>query len=171
MRAITLTQPWCGLMASGIKRVENRTQALIRRDAIGTTIAFHASREYDRALWQRIIEIDPTVALDHPGTMREGLGIAHTVASYTSAVTHVATLVDIVEMPRGAVDQETRARVFAEAVARGTVDADQLRWYLQRFGYVFRDERVLPVPVPCRGWQGCWTLPPDVAARVEAQLS
>jgi hypothetical protein len=35
---------------------------------------------------------------------------------------------------------------------------------------VLRDVRALATPVPCRGYQAFWTLPADVAARVEEQL-
>lgn len=40
---------------------------------------------------------------------------------------------------------------------------DQYHWGLA-------DVVVLPEPVPCRGFQRIWTLPPDVAAKVAAQL-
>jgi hypothetical protein len=29
----------------------------------------------------------------------------------------------------------------------------------------------LPTPIPCRGMQGLWKLPDDVAARVQAQVA
>lgn len=35
----------------------------------------------------------------------------------------------------------------------------------------FEDRRELPEPVPCRGFQGLWTLPPEVAEKVTAQLT
>lgn len=46
MRALTLTltQPWAGLVASGIKLVENRTRSMIRREDFGRPFALHASR-------------------------------------------------------------------------------------------------------------------------------
>lgn len=63
MRAATLTQPWCGLMAARIKRIENRSQPFIRRDAIGSDIAFHASREIDESVYARIRDIAPEVEI------------------------------------------------------------------------------------------------------------
>ena len=169
MRAITLTQPWCGLMAAGIKRIENRSRPLIKRDEIGIDIAFHASREIDERVYARIRAIDPSLAIDREdGTFswrsHDWVGISR----LTSAVTHVAKLVDILVAPVD--DDLSRRRVFDEAVARGTVDADQWRWWFGHYGYVFRDERILREPTSCRGWQGCWTLHGDIERQVTERL-
>jgi hypothetical protein len=36
-----------------------------------------------------------------------------------------------------------------------------------RYGFVMQDMKALPEPIPCRGMQGLWTPPPDVAERLE----
>jgi hypothetical protein len=169
MRAITLTQPWCGLMAASIKRIENRSRPIIKREDIGSEIAFHASREINAEAFERIYEIAPE--LHHSlATTREQTRW-HELARITSAVTHVATLVDVLDVPRGREPTgDKRRREFEQALALGTVTEDQWRWYFGQVGYVFKDERVLKTPVLCRGWQGCWTLPGDVEAKVRAQL-
>ena len=59
MRALTLTQPWAGLVASGIKLVENRPRLMIKRDDFGKPFAIHASREIDQRVYARIHEIAP----------------------------------------------------------------------------------------------------------------
>lgn len=165
MRAATLTQPWCGLMAARIKRIENRSQPFIRRDAIGSDIAFHASREIDESVYARIRDIAPEVeiAVDACTTARW-----YDLSRITSAIVHVAKLVDILVAPVD--DEKERRRVFDAAVKRGTVAPDQWRWWFGRFGYIFRDERILSEPVPCRGWQGCWTLADDLAAKVDERI-
>jgi hypothetical protein len=48
---------------------------------------------------------------------------------------------------------------------------DQRRWFFGPFGYVLRDVRALATPVPCRGWQGFWTLPDDIESAVNEQLA
>lgn len=177
MRAITLTQPWDGLMAAGIKRIENRTRPLLKREMIGEDIAFHASREIGERVYERIAEIAPDVLTYE----RRGDATIATVPCFrdwyplsriTSAITHVATLVDILTVPshESADDDRNRRREFDEAIKRGTVTEDQWRWYFARVGYVFNNERVLEKPVPCRGWQGSWTLPENIEAKVRAQL-
>jgi hypothetical protein len=58
MRALTLTQPWAGLVASGIKRIENRSRHMIKREDFGKPFAIHAGdaignrrRSADLPLW------------------------------------------------------------------------------------------------------------------------
>lgn len=36
--------------------------------------------------------------------------------------------------------------------------------------HIYEDIRRLPEPIPCRGAQGFWTVPSDIAAKVRAQL-
>lgn len=44
-------------------------------------------------------------------------------------------------------------------------------WHVAgQHGWLLDDVRVLAEPVPCRGAQGLWTLPPDVEERVLAQI-
>ncbi len=50
------------------------------------------------------------------------------------------------------------------------VPADQRKWWAGPVGWVLVDVYALVEPVPCRGFQGFWTLPPDVEAAVRAQL-
>lgn len=153
MKALTLTQPWAGLVASGIKLIENRNRRPPSK-LLGERIAIHASRECRREIWPRIIEIDPSTALDYPGPMGPRARL-HQLAEITSAVIGIATLVTYV----------TRA----DQIAKYT-DPDQRRWYFGLVGYVFDDTRILASPVPCRGALGFWTLPTDVESRVQEQL-
>ncbi len=44
------------------------------------------------------------------------------------------------------------------------------RWYAGPYGWVLRDVVPLLAPVPCRGMQMLWHLPPDVEAAVRGQL-
>jgi hypothetical protein len=50
MRALTLTQPWAGLVASGIKLIENRPRQMIKASNWGEPFALHAGREIDEGL-------------------------------------------------------------------------------------------------------------------------
>jgi hypothetical protein len=82
----------------------------------------------------------------------------------TSAVIAVATLDSIVDPASRAASIQiapTRAPRSCRISAAGSSGP---------IGYVLRDVRALATPVPCRGYQAFWTLPADVAARVEEQL-
>lgn len=157
MRALTLTQPWCGLVASGIKLVENRPRRMIKREDFGKPFALHASREIDSSVYGRIFEIAPEL----PGRTPAEWGCRwHEMSRVTSAVIAVATLDGEV------VDRIDRLRVRHWADRMTELSEDQRRWFFGPIGYVLRDVRVLETPVPCRGWQGFWTLTPEIEAMV-----
>lgn len=157
MRALTLTQPWCGLVASGIKLVENRPRSMIKREDFGTPFALHASREIDESVYDRIEEIAPELKA-------ELIDIAESfwypLTRITSAVIAVATIDTVVGVGgRGVMSPMSNH-----------LPADQRRWYFGPIGYVLRDVRALATPVPCRGWQGFWTLTSDLERAVLAQI-
>lgn len=180
MRALTVTQPWAGLVASGIKLVENRRRRMIKREDFGTPFALHAGREVDEAVYQRISDISGFVA---PQADEDGhcaaCGLAwpderetvephecppgfrsgwYRLSRITSAVIGVATVVDLI-------DPESHGTCPSE------LPADQRIWFFGPIGYVLRDVVALPQPVPCRGYQGFWTLPQDVERDVRVQLA
>jgi len=173
MRALTLTQPWTGLVASGLKPIENRPRPIIKREDFGKPFALHASREIDEAVYDRIAQIAPELATRVSGFGDE-INWAFDVTQpwfqlsrITSAVIGVATI-------ESAVIEFTAAdgaEYVVDLASKHVVDlGDQRRWFFGLIGYVLRDIRALATPVPCRGWQGFWTLPDDVVARVEEQL-
>lgn len=166
MRALTLTQPWCGLVASGLKLVENRPRSMIKREDFGKPFALHASREIDEAVYTRIFEIAPEFG--------GGIGAAHHERWYklsriTSAVIGVATVDKVLD--GGWVEETIGEYADMLSFSNGEkLGSAQVRWFFGPIGYVLRDVRALREPVPCRGWQGFWTLADDLEARVEEQL-
>jgi hypothetical protein len=150
MKALTLTQPWAGLVASGIKRIENRRRPIINARDWGTRFAIHASREIDEDVYDRIYQIAPELY----GTF--GLAPWSKLSRKTSAVIAVATVVTFV----------TDKRQVLEYAA-----PDQERWFFGPLGYVLRDVIALETPVPCRGRQGFWMLHGDVERQVRKQLA
>lgn len=154
MRALTLTQPWAGLVASGIKLIENRPRSIIKREDFGEPFAIHASREIDESVYGRIAEIAPELKAQI-ADIAESLW--HPLSRITSAVIGIATVVRSVTVP--------------EAETGAIVDPNQLRWFFGPVGYVLRDVRALASPVPCRGNRGFWTLTPEVERAVTAQIA
>lgn len=156
MRALTLTQPWCGLVASGIKLIENRPRPMIEREDFGRPFALHASREIDEAVYDRIAEIAPELVENEAKATLAHLP-SHPwlrLSRITSAVIAVATIVRAVD------DYDMLSEILGS----------QHRWYFGPIGYLLRDVRALVTPVPCRGWQGFWTLPPNIERAVDEQL-
>jgi hypothetical protein len=151
MRAMTLTQPWAGLVASGVKLVENRPRRMVKQSDFGQPFAIHASRAWDAEVAFRL---------------RNGWLIdasAERLCGALSAVIGVATI-----------ECEVRSLADLEYFYRRTERADvavrQRQWFFGPIGYVLRDVHALREAVPCRGWQGFWTLPADVEAAVRVQL-
>jgi len=61
-------------------------------------------------------------------------------------------------LPRGA--------IIATVRVTGFVRASDSPWFFGPYGWVLDDVRTLATPVPCRGMQGLWPVPDDVALRV-----
>lgn len=161
MRALTLTQPWAGLVASGIKRIENRPRPIIKREDFGKPFALHAGKAIDESVYGRIFDIAPEL----PGRTPAEYGCRwHRLSRITSAAIGVATVERAVMLrPDGAVvDMHTGERVDL---------GDQLRWFFGPIGYVLRDVRALATPVPCPGKQPFWHLPPNIERAVTAQIA
>lgn len=154
MRALTLSQPWCGLVASGIKLIENRPRKIIGRAAFGKRFALHASREIDEQVYDRIMTIAPELPT---GPLESEW---YRLSRIKSAVIAVATLDSDLDV--------ARPSLFGERDLE--LPPDQRRWFFGPIGYVLRDVITLTTPVPCRGWQGFWTLDKDIQAAVELQL-
>lgn len=163
MRALTLTQPWCGLVASGIKLVENRPRKLIKSSDFGKPFALHASREIDNEIYERIFELAPELRCG--GIDGDEVRMGHRwfgLSQIKSAVIAVATIVRHVT----SAEYEYGTEAIGEAI-----EPNQRRWFFGPVGYVLRDVIALPKPIPCRGYQGFWTLPEEISAAVSAQLS
>ncbi len=152
LRVLTLTQPWCGLMAAGVKLVENRSRPTIKPDHIGHQLALHASREYDDGV---------AMALQQEWLI-DLATIPH--ANTRSAILCVATLAAIVRT-------EAELHAYYCGIGREDLAVKQRQWKMRgSIGYVLRDIQVLAEPVSCRGWQGFWTADESLERQVMQQL-
>lgn len=168
MKALTLTQPWAGLVAAGIKRVENRKRPVVKPEDFGRPFAVHASREIDETVYTRIGTLAPELFgratdAEDVGAPSFELGPDTSAAWYrlsriTSSVIGVATIDGVIEDTDDEDDGTYGLR------------ADQRRWFFGPIGYVLRDVRPLPEPIPCRGWLGFWTLPREVEDTLRGML-
>lgn len=164
-RAITLTQPWAGLVASGLKLIENRDKPIIAPERFGETFGIHASRELRTAVYARIREIAPELWIGWTIDDAASWPLWYRLSRITSAVIGVATVVRAVVLTAD-----------DHVVELGKVDdaevdlGDQRRWLFGPIGYVLRDNVALAEPVRCRGGLSNWAMPDDVASRVHAQI-
>lgn len=138
--AITVRQPWAWAIAAGHKPVENRSWTTSHRGPL----AIHAGKTLDPAA-ERFISarLDPDLPLPpkwwlQPGTLPAG------------AIVALADLTGFCARRMGG------AR---ECACGSWAMAGAVHWRLARV-------RPLAEPVPCRGAQGLWTVPADVALQV-----
>ena len=60
--------------------------------------------------------------------------------------------------------------LVAAARFGGAVTKHDSPWFEGPYGWVLSEVVVLPEPVPCKGAQGLWTVPPEPLAAARAQL-
>lgn len=168
MRALTLTQPWAGLVASGIKRIENRPRPMIRSEDFDQPFAIHASREIDEDVYERIHEIAPELfGYDADGKMAEW----YRLSRITSAIIGVARVVDMIDL-RGQSQLSLAAIQALGGPGKVALLArDQRRFVFGPIAYVLEGNRALPEPVTIdRGFQCFWYLKHADVVRVAGQL-
>lgn len=150
MRAITLHQPWATLVAIGEKRIETRAHHWYIENE---EIAIHAGKTPpDLALCRTEPFRSVLIAAGYTNLNRLPLG----------AILSVHRVKDVWRFA-----QWERHRVIERAL--GTQhDPSFGNFETGRWGYLLTDRRQLPEPIPCRGMQGLWPVPPDVARSVAA---
>lgn len=148
MKALTLTQPWAGLVVSGIKKVENRPRPVIRNADLcagPVRIAIHASRKIDESVYVDLGDL--MLAPNQPW---------YRLSRITSAIIGVVTVYSVVRVVRPGDHAEAAMYVADQLVG----DRSQARWVFGPVCYLLRDEVVLPMPLVCSGRLGLWTIPP-----------
>lgn len=153
MKALSILNPWCGLIAAGEKLIENRSRRMINARDWGTPFALHASMTIDQPAWSRILEIAPELAPELANTKEKARW--HQLSRHTGAIIGIATIVTHV----------TDVRQIAEYTS-----PEQARWFFGPIGYVLRDVQALKRPVPCKGALGFWNVPEDIRRQVAEQI-
>lgn len=138
MKALSLWQPYAAFITAGLKRVETRSWSP-PVDAIGTTILIHAARRQvngaDRELMHRV---------GFDGSLYYGCVVVRARIAWAEQV-----------RPAGLVSDRMLAH-------KAMLDPDLGDWSAGRWLWAL--DEVTPVwpPVPCRGRQGLWTVPPEM---------
>lgn len=143
LKALTLWRPWPAAIIHGGKRVENRTWTP-PREMLGQDIAIHAGLRVDDGA-VRAVRFSGSVGADLlPGP------------------TGIVAVVRLV----GWIDERTHPRTCAGVSAEDARCVANSVWFDGPVGWVIDTVRPLAEPVPCRGAQGLWTVPDEVAAAV-----
>lgn len=150
VRGLTLWRPWPWAFTHADKRVENRPVRPPRK-LVGMYLALHSGLKFDA---------------DAAIRMREGRYGNAARACRCDSDAHPHTEITCV----GKVDAVSEFMLNAE------MEPDDPRfarnpWAFGRFVIDLPTLIVLPTPVPCRGAQGYWRLPPDVFEQVRDQVA
>jgi hypothetical protein len=144
IRGLTLWRPWAWAIAYAGKRIENRPWRFPAK-MLGQYVAIHAGKTLDK---QSVLD------------MRGG-GYDVPADGGTQGIVAVAKLAYCFDG-----DADKLAEILGEKEALTQIDT----WLdTESFGWVLADVVAID-PVPCRGAQGLWPLPPDVLSLVRQQL-
>jgi hypothetical protein len=165
MPALTLRQPWAFCITHGTKRIENRGW---KPPQWLTEVAIHAGA---RSGWDPAADGHPLVlaALRDYRDKLDSLG--------TRAARTVGDLIDFgavvaVAEVRGSHWPLSPIRAFSRDGRPCAPGAQCSPWAVDtEVHWELGNVRMLPRPVPCRGAQRIWYLPPDVDSAVRAQLT
>lgn len=154
--ALTLWRPWTDAIfawpGKHAKRIENRTW--YRASMVGRHFAIHAGARYDRDGAAMVAELAEGVAEQRP----EFTWRVPSAAESPQGIVGVAKLCGVIDA-----DATGEPRLIAgERPASGFVWAE---WWMGGIGWLLDDVTAIE-PVPCKGAQGLWTVPPDVADEV-----
>lgn len=67
-------------------------------------------------------------------------------------------------------DESPAGAIVAVAMLENVVEESDSPWFTGRYGWVFSDVQRLANPVWCRGAQGLWQVPDDVASSVVEEV-
>ena len=163
MKALTLTCPWAHAVAYWGKPIENRTWRP-PRELFGQRLAIHAGRSpfrerKDGALIASAKGADELVeALVFCAKASGGRvppGPSAWLHERSSAILCVATVA-------GWVRDNGEFDVLSSLPGARDLAGSPGPWFVGPYGWVLTDVVTLAEPVPCKGAQGLWTVPPDV---------
>lgn len=150
MRALTLTRPWPYVVLHLGKRIENRSRR-DGRDPKALTryrgrLYLHAAKSFDPAV----------------GDSLRDQGLIRAPTEYWLRDERVHPPQAIV----GSCDVVGRIAPSPDGPRLYEAEGFDLRWWMGDHGLLLDNVRPLLQPVPCRGHQGIWTVPPSVQERV-----
>lgn len=151
MYGLTLYTPWAGAVAIGAKCVENRPWAP-PKPLIGNLLAIHAGLHHDKA----------AEAAFRDGPFTRLLPVPY--QDIPQAKGCIVAVTRVIGSVYG-----FRELALHEFERRGM--ADQYPWFFGPYGWLLEQTVLLKEPVPCRGFQRVWRLPPEVEIAVTEQLA
>jgi hypothetical protein len=156
MKAITLTQPWATLVATGAKQIETRSWSTSYRGPL----AIHAAKGLG--------PVGGKLALEK---LCNRIPFRSALAAHLARVNGTNWLLPT--LPLGAVVAVVELYDIQPIIQLVNTISDQERAFgdysAGRCGWLLRNAQMLPAPVACSGALGLWTLPAGVQEQVANQ--
>jgi hypothetical protein len=154
IRALTILQPWAAAIACGAKRIETRSWKTDYRGPLAIHAGNRCVQSEQSALLDNAISRHAWLAVMHNMGWSDPNGILanwFTGLSY-GALIAVAELVDCLPV-EGLAHKLPPLATWSQEFALGDYTPGRYAWMLANV-------RKLPEPIPWRGKQGLWKLPP-----------
>jgi hypothetical protein len=171
IRCLTWQQPYASAVAAQVKKVENRPRCIVRVPAGGMWVGLHAGIGWYGAM-------DPCFGawLTDPNLKPHPRGLEHRDQMEAFRALWPACP-SLRGLPLGRVlgavhfawdepypDGDESDQIFG-APRRGLLRGDP--WAFGKHCYFIDEVRLLPEPIPCRGMQGLWPAPPEIATALD----
>src|ERR1019366_454296 len=146
MKAITLTNPWANLVATGQKRIETRSW----KTAYRGTLAIHSGKTLP--VWAR-------QAIKERPDLHAAMYDAQGAPPPMGCIVAVVSLMAVVKTEETADwhNVSPRERTFGDFTPG-------------RYAWLLGELQRLDKPIPCKGSRLLWTLPDDIYEQVKLQL-
>lgn len=170
MKGLTVLQPWASLIAVGEKKIETRSWSTAYRGLL----AIHAGKRFpdaERLLCAR----EPFFSALYQHNLVTARGYAPN------------QMLDTTDLPLGAIVAvceltacQPTNHIYAEGILVGWHNQAG-DWQLtsnerafgdysrDRFAWLLANLRTLETPIPCKGAQGLWDVPPDIRDAIQRQ--
>ncbi len=151
LMALTTYQPWVHAIFHCGKDVENRDWPTKFRG----TLAIHAAKKEPR---DEYVFVQQRIADDIKGYGKSPFGELPSSESLPrGAIVGLVEVVDCVTHWNG-----------DNPPSGSTLDPKcSSYWFVGDYGFVLRSPRLLPTPIPCRGYQGFWKVSDDIRAQID----
>lgn len=150
MLALTLWRPWDTAILRLGKPVENRDWPPPAK-LVGKRFALHSGKKFDMDGAATIFLLAHKDGFSHE-VIRDRIARSEALDSVILGTVKLVRVISKAQPQLGERDP--------------LADSE---WFFGDFGWVVEEPFALPRPVPCKGMQGLWTMPPDVEAQVLAQ--
>ena len=150
MKGLSLHQPYATLIAIEAKRIETRSRSTDYRGSL----AIHAAKKWDYESWETCMSEPIRSALQaHNYNVREKWSYIDQLP--LGAIVAVAKLVACRSTGDQGEDIGWLDKLSENEVALGN-------FLPYRYGWFFEDVQKVEPPIPCRGMQGLFKLPPEI---------